>query len=163
MTCVDTASTGKTGVVIGVLERERYRAAGTPADRCRKRIRSGMKLVARHDRDLELSGREEPREAAQLAAVRSHIDARDRDPSVLFGRIRGDGREPTAVANRADRIPRTARCGVYGRGNTFAVGDRQNLIRPILLAVVDDIARSQRGDLCATVRARGRDYFRPAE
>jgi hypothetical protein len=49
LTCVDTASTGKTGVVIGVLERERDRAAGTPADRCRKRIRSVKKLVARRD------------------------------------------------------------------------------------------------------------------
>ena len=49
LTCVDTASTGKTGVVTGVLERERDRAAGTPADRCRKRIRSVKKLVARRD------------------------------------------------------------------------------------------------------------------
>src|SRR3954447_15737502 len=110
-----------------------------------------------------MSGREEPREVAQLAAVRSHIDARHRDPSVLFGRIRGDGREPTAVANRADRLPRTTRCGVYGRGNTLAVGDRPNLIRPVLLVVVDDIARSQRCDLCAAVRSRGRDYLGPAE
>jgi hypothetical protein len=40
---------GKTGVVIGVLERERDRPAGTPADRCRKRIRSVKELVARRD------------------------------------------------------------------------------------------------------------------
>src|SRR4051794_6239420 len=145
------------------LERERDRPAGTPADRCRKRIRSVKKLVARRDYDLELSGREEPREAAQLAAVRSHVDVRDGDPSFLFGRIRGDGRETTAVANRADRIPRTIECGVYGSGNTGAVGNRQNLIRPVLLVVVDDIARSQRGDRRATVRARGRNYLRPAE
>src|SRR3954452_6371991 len=135
-----------TGVVIGALERQRDRAAGTPADRCRKRIRSVMELVARRDRDLELSGREEPREAVELAAVRSHVDARDRDPSVLFGRIRGDGRETTAVANRVDRIPRTVGCCVYGSGYTGAVGNRQNLIRPVLLVVVDDIARPQRGD-----------------
>src|SRR3954451_11786790 len=122
-----------------------------------------MKLVARRDYDLELSGREEPREAAQLAAVRSHVDVRDGDPSFLFGRIRGDGRETTAVANRADRIPRTLGCGVYGSGNTRALGNRQNLIRPVLLVVVGDIARSQRGDRRATVRARGRDYLRPAE
>src|SRR3954470_22235155 len=117
------------------LERERDRPAGTPADRCRKRIRSVTKLVARRDRDLELSAREEPPEGAELATVRSHVDVRDRDPSLLFGRIRGDGREPTAVANRADRILRTIGCGVYGRGNTGAVGDRQNLMRPVLLVV----------------------------
>lgn len=49
LACVDTGSRGKTGVVIGVLERERDRPAGTPADDCRKRIRSVKKLVARRD------------------------------------------------------------------------------------------------------------------
>src|SRR4051812_23668057 len=122
-----------------------------------------MKLVGRRDRDLELSGREESREAVQLAAVRSHVDARDRDPSVLFRWIRRDRGETTAVANRADRIPRTTWGGVYGGRDTGAVGNRQHLIRPVLLVVVDDIARSRCGDRCATVRACGRDHLRPAE
>jgi hypothetical protein len=81
---------------------------------------------------------------------------------VIVG-IRGDRRETTAVANCADRIPRAIGCGVYGSGNTGAFGNRQNLIRPVLLVVVDDIARSERGDQSATMRSCGRDYLRSAD
>ena len=75
----------------------------------------------------------------------------------------GDGCQTPAVRNRADRIRRASRRGVYGRRNTRASGERPNVIRPVGLVVVDNVARSQLRDRLATLRACCRDYLRSAE
>ena len=45
----------------------------------------------------------------------------------------------------------------------LSADERDDLSRPVRLVVVDDVARAQRGDRLATLRACRRDYFRSAE
>src|SRR5262249_28262539 len=54
---------------------------------------------------------------------------------------------------------RPSRRGVYGGGSPGAAGNRQDLVWPVLVVVVDDMARSERSDPLVTVRACGREYL----
>ena len=106
-------------------------------------------------------------ELAQLAAVRADIDIRDGNAALPAGRVSGDGRQAPAVRDRKDGGGGTAPCCVGRGGYSAASRDRADLFGPILVVVVDDVARPQRAypllacgacrrdDLGAAQRAEG--------
>ena len=102
--------------------------------------------VAGGDRDLQLPVSESRREVAQLASVRTDVDAVDRDAALLGRRVGGDGGQPPAVGDGPDRAGGTAGCGAGRGGGPAAIGDRADVLGPVLIVVVDDVACPQRAD-----------------
>src|SRR5215472_9627534 len=82
---------------------------------------------------------------------------------LLAWRVRGDGRHAPAVGYRPDRGGGTAGCGVGRGGHPVPAGDRSNLRGPILVVVVDDVARPQRADPLPARRACRRDDLAAAQ
>ena len=103
-------------------------------------------VVAGGDRDLQLPVSESRREFAQLASVRANVDVVDRDAALLGRRVGGDGGQVPSVGDGPDRAGRTAGYGADRGGRPVAVGERPDVLGPVLVVVVDDVACPQRAD-----------------